>query len=464
LREESQAVNFASAFLSREPIDQMCHCTKNTSRDGFCRKCGWATEARWKMSKLFARACRKKSREALNLLPGRCTAGIFGAAGVLGLLRFHRTCIHRQRNPSLCRDFAPRSGTSMKTMRAVFQSEYGDPQKVLTVAEVPVPRAGPGEVLVRVHAASVHADVWHVVRGIPYILRWMGAGARRPNPPIPGTDLAGTIVEIGAGVARFSVGDRVFGESTRAMQWRNGGTFAQYACAPADVLARIPEGIGFEDAACIPTAGIIAWNNLRGESAITNGQHVLINGAAGGVGRVALQIAKSRGAIVTGVDCAAKLDTMRHAGADHVIDYQNEDVIQGSNRYDLIFDVASNLRLRECRKILRDGGIYVVIGHDHYGKRGHRILGSLPRMLGLMARATFDRNLPRPDMSLLPKGEVMAELATLLANGALKPIVHATYPLDRVKDAMRELENESVIGKILIAPQHFVAPGSSNSP
>lgn len=340
----------------------------------------------------------------------------------------------------------------MTTMRAVVQTAYGDPQHVLEVRDVERPTPRDDEVLVRVRAASVHADVWHVITGIPYVLRWMGAGIRRPNPVIPGTDLAGTVEAVGSSIRTFAVGDRVFGESHRGMQWKNGGSFAEYVAVPADVLAAIPTGVTFETAAAVPTAGYITLINLRGDATIEAGQHVLVNGAAGGVGSMAVQIAKARGATVTAIDRADKLDALRQLGADHVVDYQHDDITHSRCRFDLIFDVASTLRLAACRRILTDDGTFVVIGHDHYGGRGHRVLGSIPLMFGLMARSLFDRHLPKPDTSMPPKDGIMRELAELLANARLTPLVHATYPLDRVHEAMRELQSGNVIGKILLTP------------
>ncbi|TPV92759.1 MAG: NAD(P)-dependent alcohol dehydrogenase [Myxococcales bacterium FL481] len=347
---------------------------------------------------------------------------------------------------------SPPGSQPMTMMRAVVQTAYGDPQRVLELREVERPTASHGEVVVRVHATSVHADVWHVVTGLPYVLRWMGAGAKRPTPAIPGIDFAGEVHATGPGVREIGVGDRVFGESHRGLQWKNGATFAEFATVPASILAKIPVNVDFATAAAVPTAGYIALANLRGEATVQPGHHVLINGAAGGVGTIALQLVKAQGAAVTAVDRADKLPPLRQLGADHLIDYQREDVTRSASRFDLIFDVASTLRLADCRRILSERGRFVVIGHDHYGSQGRRLLGSIPSMMGLMLRSLFDRHLPKPILDMPPKAEVMRELAARLADGSLTPLVHAKYPLSRVHEAMRALQSGDGVGKILLVP------------
>lgn len=199
-------------------------------------------------------------------------------------------------------------------MKAIYQTRYGRPDEVLELRHIAEPVLGEHEVLVRVRAASVHADVWHVITGFPWVLRLMGSGVRRPHPAVPGTDLAGSVEAVGSKVTRFKPGDAVFDESRGGMQWKNGGTFAEYAAVPEGELALIPQGITFEQAAALPTPGYIALANLRGRASPQPGQHVLINGAAGGVGSIALQIARARGARVTGVDRTDKLDNASRAG------------------------------------------------------------------------------------------------------------------------------------------------------
>lgn len=337
-------------------------------------------------------------------------------------------------------------------MKAIVQTRYGPPQDVLELREIDRPAVGSDEVLVRVRAASVHADVWHVVTGLPYVLRAMGAGLFSPKQPVPGTDLAGIVEATGNGVTRFKAGDAVFGESHRGMQWKNGGAFAEFASAPQDALALKPDNVSFEQAAAAATAGYIALTNLRGRAKVEPGQNVLINGAAGGVGAIAVQIAKARGARVTGVDRADKLGLVRALGADRVIDYTQEDFARGDERYDLIFDVASTLSLSRCRHVLKPTGTYVIIGHDHYGRLGRRVFGSLPHVFALLTRAPFDRHLAPPDFSTPPKGEVMAELRGLLEIGKLTPVVDRTFPLDSAAEAIRYLQDGHPRGRVVITP------------
>jgi NADPH:quinone reductase-like Zn-dependent oxidoreductase len=221
------------------------------------------------------------------------------------------------------------------------QDRYGG-DDVLQLREVDRPVVQPDEVLVRVRAASVHPDVWHVVRGQPLVLRLMGSGLRRPKKTIPGTDVAGIIEEVGSAVTALKPGDEVFGETTRSYQWANGGAFAEYVAIPQELLALKPPNVSFEQAASVPTAGIIALQNLLILGGLKAGHRVLVNGAAGGVGSIAVQVAKAQGAHVTGVEHTEKLDLVRSLGADRVIDYTRDDFTQGSERYDLIFDVPGN--------------------------------------------------------------------------------------------------------------------------
>ena len=226
-------------------------------------------------------------------------------------------------------------------MKAIVQDTYGSPD-VLELRDIDRPVVEDDEVLVRVRAASVHPDVWHVLTGLPYVLRVMGAGLRKPKNPVPGTDLAGVIESVGKNVTRFGPGDEVFGETLKGMQWINGGAYAEYATAPEDALALKPANVTFEQAAAVPTSALIALPSLRAGGEIQAGQRVLVNGAGGGVGAIAVQLAKAFGADVTGVDCTSKLDMVRSIGADQVIDYTQEDFTRRGERYDLIFDIPGN--------------------------------------------------------------------------------------------------------------------------
>lgn len=335
-------------------------------------------------------------------------------------------------------------------MQAIVQDEYGSPDEVLRLRDIDRPVAGDHHVLVRVRAASVHPDVWHVVTGRPYVLRLLGVGLRRPKSPVPGTDLAGHVDAVGKHVTRFQPGDEVFGESHLEIQWRNGGAFAEYASVPEDALAMKPAGISFEQAAAVPTSGFIALHNLKTEGRIQAGQNVVINGAGGGVGTIAVQLAKAFGARVTGVDSAEKLELVRSLGADQVIDYTREDFTARDERYDLILDVASNLSLSSCKRALTPKGVYVLIGHDHFGSVGSRTFGSLPHFLKIQLLSLFVRQLPRLSTSLPSKKDTMATLKGLLETGQLTPAVDRTFPLDRVPEAMRYLQAGRARGKVVI--------------
>lgn len=337
-------------------------------------------------------------------------------------------------------------------MKAIVQDKYGSPEDVLQLREIEIPAIGDDEVLVRVHAASVHADVWHVVTGRPYVLRLMGSGVLRPKNPVPGTDAAGIVEAVGKDVTRFRTGDEVFGETHMKFQWVNGGAFAEYVSIPQDALELKPQGVSFEEAASVPTSGLIALYNLQMGGQIQPGQSVLINGAGGGVGTIAVQLAKTYGAHVTGVDSAERMEMLRSLGTDHVIDYTREDFTSRGRQYDLILDVASNLSLKACKGSLTPKGIYVLIGHDHYGKATGRLLGSIPRFFSLFALSPFVSQLPTPNFSPQRKGDAMAVLKEFLEKGKLTPVIDRTYPLEEVSEAMRYLQEGQTRGKIIITP------------
>ena len=338
-------------------------------------------------------------------------------------------------------------------MKAVVQEGYGS-LDALQIQEVEKPAPGDDEVLVRVRAASVHPDVWHVVSGRPYVLRLMGAGFFKPKNPIPGTDMAGVVEAVGKNATRFQLGDEVFGETIRGHQWTNGGAYAEYATAPEYALALKPANVTFEQAAAVPTSTIIALPALRGEGRIQAGQKVLVNGAGGGVGAVAVQLAKAFGADVAGVDSTAKLDLLRSIGADQVIDYTQDDFTQRGERYDLIFDIPGNHSLSDCRRTLTPGGTYVLIGHDNYGDGMRRWVGLLPRMFKLMAMSPFVSQLPDVRFSMPDKTESMALLKDLLESGKLTPHIDKTFPLNEVPEAIRYLQEGHAKGKVVITIGH----------
>jgi NADPH:quinone reductase-like Zn-dependent oxidoreductase len=335
-------------------------------------------------------------------------------------------------------------------MKAIVQPKYGSPD-ILRLTEVDNPTPAAGEVLVRVRAASMHADVWHVVSGRPFILRLMGAGLRRPKNPIPGTDIAGTVETCGSGVARFSPGDDVFGEIIRGHQWRNGGAFAEYAAVPADLLAVKPPNISFEEAAAAPTSALIGLKNVGEAGGVDEGDRVLVNGAGGGVGLFVMQIAAARGARVTGVDSTAKLDTMRAAGADAVIDYKQQDFTTGDERYDLVVDIPGNRSFSDLKRILAEGGRYVFIGHDHYGDTGSRWIGpTLPRMLKLEMTAPFGRRTKSDKAVRTDQPDPLETLRDLLESEQIRPVIDRTFPLEQTVEALRYLMAGVARGKIVI--------------
>jgi len=342
-------------------------------------------------------------------------------------------------------------------MRAVVQDVYGDPAHVLHVRDIPVPAVRASDVLVRVRAASVHPDIWHVVTGIPYIVRLMGNGLRRPKLRVPGTDLSGVVESVGSSVTRFKPGEAVFGASVN-FEWKNGGAFAEYAAVPQNFLALKPTNVTFEQAASVPTSGYIALNNLQGAMPLA-GKTVLINGAGGCLGTLAIQIATAGGAHVTAIDRHDKLEMMRSLGAERVIDYEKEDVVrhmlQRGERYDFILDVASTWWFDVCAPLLTPTGTYVPIGHAHFGRAkgrmGGRILGSMPSFVGLLLR-TLLHPATRKNFKMLSKAEGMATFTALLESGRLTPIIGRTFPLSEVVTAMKCLEEERVVGRILMTP------------
>jgi len=239
-------------------------------------------------------------------------------------------------------------------MNAVIHQEYGEPEDVLSVQAVPTPVPKDDEVLVRVRAASMHPDIWHVIVGYPFVLRLMGNGVRKPARRIPGTDLSGVVESVGRDVTRFKAGDEVFGEPAK-FGWLNGGAYAEFAAVSQDALALKPKNVTFEQAAAVPTAGTIALGNLGGVKRPSR-RNVLINGAGGCMGPIAVQIAKADGAEVSAVDGAEKLPMLKSLGADHVIDYQKEDYLKSGERYDFILDVVAVRSPREYQHALSPTG------------------------------------------------------------------------------------------------------------
>jgi NADPH:quinone reductase-like Zn-dependent oxidoreductase len=341
-------------------------------------------------------------------------------------------------------------------MRAIVQTKYGPPSEVLRLADIPRPAFAEDEVLVHVRAASVHADIWHSVTGRPYSWRLM-TGLWAPKGPVPGTDVAGVVESVGARVTRFKAGDEVFGLTMRGFAIGNGGAYAEYAAAPEQSLVLKPQNVTFEQASSVPASGYIAFANLTGAENNMAGQRALVNGAGGGLGTIAVQMLKARGAHVTAVDAGPKLGMLRSLGADETVDYTQTSFVEQGIRYDVILDVASNLSLPECRRALKPSGLYFWIGHEHYGRaKGGAFLGSgFPQIFRLMVRGVFgDPNLPKMKFPpVIPKlADALAAMRDLMAEGKLTPYIEKAYPLESTAEAFRVLEEGKVLGKVVLTP------------
>lgn len=320
-------------------------------------------------------------------------------------------------------------------MRAIVQDGYGS-AGVLRLAQVTNPQVGRNEVLLRVHAAGLDRGQWHLMTGRPYLVRLV-AGIRGPRNPVPGLDVAGTVVAVGPAVTRFSAGDEVFGFGR--------GTFAEYAVAREDKLARKPGNLSFEQAAVVPVSAVTALMALTDIGHVQQGQQVLITGASGGVGSYAVQLAAAFGAEVTGVCSAAKAGLVRSLGAVHVIDYTQEDFAVGQGRYDLIIDIAGSPALSRLRRALTPAGTAVIVGGEEAGN-----WTGLGRQLKALALSPFLR---QRLIMLTPKQRPadLERLTALIQAGTVTPSIGATYPLDQVPEAMRHLESGKARGKIAIA-------------
>src|SRR3954468_5807556 len=254
----------------------------------------------------------------------------------------------------------PSTGAAGARMTGIAQDRYDpEPERVLRVTRLGVPAVADGQVLVRVHAASVDRGTWHVMAGLPYPIRLAGFGLRRPRYANPGRALAGTVEVVGAGVSGFSPGDAVFGIGQ--------ASFAEYARAPVGKLAAKPANLSFARAAAVPISGLTALQAVRDHGRIRPGEHVLIIGASGGVGTFAVQLARSAGAEVTGVCSTGKVDEVRAIGADHVLDYPREEITDGRRRYDVILDIGGNRRLSQLRRTLTPRGRLVIVGGESAG-------------------------------------------------------------------------------------------------
>lgn len=315
-------------------------------------------------------------------------------------------------------------------MKAIVQTGYGAPD-VLELREVDRPVPGEREVLVRVRAAAIHAGDYFGVRGKPVVSRLFIGVPKPKRDYVVGLDVAGTVEAVGAGVTRFEPGDEVFGEPGRAC--------AEYACASEDRFVAKPSGVTFEHAAAVPVSALAALHGIRDAGKVREGQKVLVNGASGGVGTFAVQIAKTLGAEVTGVCSTVNVDLVRSLGADRVVDYTREDFTAAGSRYDLILDNVANRPLHECRRALTDRGV-------HIPNSGHAGLGFVIKAALL---STVIRRQGRPYVSTFKSAD-LEHLADLMAAGRLRSVIDRTYPLSRTVDAFRHLGEGHARGKIVI--------------
>jgi NADPH:quinone reductase-like Zn-dependent oxidoreductase len=320
-------------------------------------------------------------------------------------------------------------------MKAIVQEEYGSAD-VLRFEDIEVPTAGQGQVLLRVGAASAFIGDWHLMTGTPYAMRLV-SGLRRPKQRVRGQDVAGTVEALGEGVTGLSVGDEVFGVGL--------GTFAEYATARVDRLAHKPSNLSFEEAATVPTTGCTALQGIRDVGKVTAGSRVLVIGAAGGVGSFAVQIAKTFGAHVTGVCNTSTIDLVRSIGADEIIDYTREEIVDGTRRFDVILDTAGNREASYLRGALTSKGTLVIAG----GEGGGKWLGMgrvmRAKLLSLFVGQKMTNYLARPNAADLDALKQLIEL------NEVKPAVGARFSLSDVPAAIGELGSGHGRGKVVIA-------------
>jgi 2-desacetyl-2-hydroxyethyl bacteriochlorophyllide A dehydrogenase len=320
-------------------------------------------------------------------------------------------------------------------MKAIVQDTYGPPD-VLELRDIDKPAVGDDDVLVRVHAAGVDAGVWHLMAGLPYLMRITGSGLRAPKARVRGQEVAGRVEAVGANVTQLQPGDEVFGVCS--------GSFAEYACARENKVAPKPANLTFEQAAAVPISAVTALQGLRDKGKVQPGQKVLIIGAAGGVGTFAVQLAKAFGAEVTGVCSTTKLDLVRSIGADHVIDYTRDDFADGVRRYDLILDTAGNRSLSHLRRALTPRGTLVIVG----GEGGGRWFG-IGRQLRALMLSPFVGQRLRMWIATVRKGDLQF-LKELIEAGKVAPVIDRTYPLSEVSEAIRYRHEGHARGKVVI--------------
>lgn len=320
-------------------------------------------------------------------------------------------------------------------MKAMASRVYGDPSR-LRLVDLERPAPGPGDVLVRVHAAGVDQGVWHLVTGLPYPIRPV-SGLRRPRNPVPGLDVAGVVEAVGADVTALRPGDEVFGTAA--------GSFAEYVVTPAAKLARKPARLSFAAAAAVPTSAFAALQGLRDKARVKDGDRVLVIGAGGGVGSFGVQLARAFGAEVTGVCSTAKVDLVRSLGATHVVDHTRDDFAAAGRRYDVVLDCGGHASLARLRRVLDPRGALVLIGSE----TGGRWLGGTDRQLRAMLLSPFVRqrlgtliSTDRPDDLEL--------LRAMIDDGRVTPALDRTFPLEQAAEAIRYLREGHARGKVAL--------------
>ncbi len=318
-------------------------------------------------------------------------------------------------------------------MRAIVNDRYGSPD-VMKLGDVDKPEPKDDQVLVRVRATSVNAFDWHMLRGKPYLAR-ASEGLRRPKTHVLGVDAAGVVEAVGKDVTELKFGDEVFGSRL--------GAFAEYVAGKNFVP--MPAGLTFEQAAAVPTAGFTALQGLRDRGAVQAGQQVLINGAGGGVGHFAVQIAKAYGANVTAVTGTANLEMVRSIGADQVIDYTQEDFTLSGQRYDVILDIGGTPSLARIRHALTPDGRLVMVAPGH-----GQWIGPIVRILGAIVASRFGNQKVGAFLAQVSKEDLLA-LKELIEAGKLRPVIDRTYAFDEIPDAVRRLESGRVQGKVVIS-------------
>jgi NADPH:quinone reductase-like Zn-dependent oxidoreductase len=322
------------------------------------------------------------------------------------------------------------------TMKAATRRAFGGPE-VLQPREVDKPVPAPGEVLVRVHNASLNAFDWHMLTGTPYLAR-LDAGLRKPKSELLGVDFAGTVEAVGASVTAFRPGDEVFGGRS--------GAFAEYLCVGEDrAIVPKPAAVSFEHAATVGIAGVTALQGLRDKGGLGPGQSVLINGASGGVGTFAVQIGKSLGAQVTAVCSSGNVDTARSLGADHLVDYTRDDFVLDGKQYDVMLDIAGNRSWAECKRVLKDDGMLVPVG----GPKTNRWVGPLGSRLAIRLRSMRGSRRVALFLAKLNSADLVA-LGELLESGAVTPVIDRRYSLSETADALRYVGQGHARGKVVI--------------